>query len=323
MMRRSIIIFSAKAAILSVLVYLLLLVGNHALTHDGTWRKYQNPRTRLLWDRIKDNERIVLLGDSVFTSVYTESASETIWGRIESLLNMPVFIGALDGAKESDILLAARLISQQGRGRVVIVDLVPSRFLRTNEPEKRGGNFNKEIEGKLVTSFFDDLSVRLFGNMPILDKQVLSNSIKKQKSSKGKYESNFCWRNDSRLADERMATLVQMYRENDNVKPFEFVVRLNGIIEETGNKALFVLTPLNMGLLEWYAAQGQRNFIPIFDTIHASLIKYLDRNKIRYLDLYDGPDDNCFVDAIHTNTCGDLFVATRIADYVTATGMLK
>jgi lysophospholipase L1-like esterase len=120
-----------------------------------------------------------------------------------------------------------------------------------------------------------------------------------------------------------MAKLVQMYQEKYNVKPFDFVGRVNGIIEESGNKALFVLTPLNTSLLKWYAAQGHRNFIPLFDTIHASLINYLDRNKIRYLDLYDGPDEDCFVDAIHTNTCGNVFVATRIADYVTTTGLMK
>lgn len=322
-MRRGIVLFSAKAAVLGVVVYLLLAAGNYALTHDGTWKQYQNPRTRLLWDRVSDNERIVMLGDSVFTSGYIDKSSEALWELIESRSNAEVFNGSLVGAKESDLLLAARMISQQGRGRVLIVDLTPSRFLRTNEPDKRGGNFNREIEEKLVRSYFDILSVQLFGQMPILDKQIFSNTLKKALITKGKNENNISWKDNPRLADERMAKFIRLYRENDNLKPFDFVGRLNEIIETSGNKALFVLTPLNTGLLKFYAAHGQRNFIPTFDTFHARLTNYLDQHKIRYIDLYDGLDEDCFVDAIHTNTCGDLFMAIRIADYLTATGMVK
>jgi hypothetical protein len=320
--RRGMLIFSVKAATLALMVYLILVAGNRALTRDASWKQYQDPRTRLLWDRVSENDRVVLLGDSVFTSSYVDGAADALWRQLESRVRVPVFNGTLDGAKESDLLLAAELVAQRGHGRAVVFDITPTRFLRSNEPEKWGGNFNKEIDKKITHTVFDAAKFGLFGSMVILDKEIVRNTRTRRTYTRAKHMHNFSWRNDNSLALQRLAKLDSVYRAENNIRDFSFLAQVDTILKNTGNNAIFVLTPVNSGLLKWYSSQGQRNYLPIFNVIHAALVQYLKNNKIRYLDLYEGPGEDCFVDAIHTNACGDLFMATKIADYLMTSGVI-
>jgi len=64
------------------------------VTSMTPWRRYQDPRARILWDGAFDGSRLVLLGDSLFCSFYVDSPQETLWARLEARTGQRVFPGA-------------------------------------------------------------------------------------------------------------------------------------------------------------------------------------------------------------------------------------
>ena len=140
--RRAVRWFLTKAVLFSTGLAALMLGSEILVTSMTPWRRYQDPRARILWDGAFDGSRLVLLGDSLFCSFYVDSPAETLWARLEACTGQRVFPGALNGAKPSDVLAAAVHVSREWpMGATVFIDVGPTRFVVTRVEDPPMGNY--------------------------------------------------------------------------------------------------------------------------------------------------------------------------------------
>src|SRR5262245_20519083 len=128
--------FLLKFSLLAAVFYFITAAASFMFDQLIHWRAGQNPRERLLLDHSTDQAEIIVLGDSVFISTYVSSKNDSLGHLLQHRTRKKVFDGAMDGADSADFVNAARLVHRNGtKNATVILDIIPTRFLRRKHPE--------------------------------------------------------------------------------------------------------------------------------------------------------------------------------------------
>src|SRR3990172_11072824 len=147
--RASALAFLWGCLALAAAVYLTLLAAGALFRGATAWRETGNPGERLRWAE-RGVEKVVVRGDSGFSSYYGGREDQTLWRQVEARLGAPVFPAVLDGGGPSDFVRSAQTVAASfPAGSTAFIDVLPSRFLWTNAPENLEGNWSDAFEYRL------------------------------------------------------------------------------------------------------------------------------------------------------------------------------
>ena len=311
--------------------YAALFVTGQVIEHKLDWRSVQDPRKRLLWDSKYDGSRIVMLGDSEFSSFGVDTPDKMLGSQLASFTGQKVFPGALDGAKGADILAATRCVAEQWpKGTVVFVDIVPSRFFFTetdanyksafeNIVRTPSANFGDQVRNVLVFPIINRLFV--FHNAEAVNTYLLHLSYKIAGRPEAPFfrndiSRNRVWDRDGDFALNRYQLFEENFGKGKPSLAFDFIKELMHIGKNQGVEVVFVLTPLNVELVKRYAKRvPAQAVLQRFDDTHTGLVTFLNGATCPYLDLYSAVPSEGFADLIHTNEKGDGIIARQMADW--------
>lgn len=310
--------FLGKALLLLALFYGLTLTGSLLFNKVVDWRAWQDPRRRLLWDKIDPSSQIILLGDSAFISGYVNSADQTLWKVMEGLIGRPVFNGTLDGAEPPDFLKAGKLIAQQdGQGKFVFLNIIPTRFLKNRAPKNSFGNYPTQFNRKLGENAISQWLVAISKPLLILDSDVLISCIKRKEYYKTKEFSDMVWKNDGGRALSKFLAFEKYWLNEFTLNSFDWIPELDSILKSRGYKLVLVLTPVNNTLLQEYARViNPQECQRLMDYAHETLTRHLQRIGIPFVDAYRQFSSEEFADLIHTNSRGDSRLAQLMVQFL-------
>ena len=309
--------FVLKGVGLLIGFYVAALSANFVFSKLVDWRALQDPRQRILWDDITPESGIIILGDSVFISGHADTETQTLGAVLSRDVGAPVFNGALNGADPPDFLKAAQLVAQRpGRGRTVILDIIPTRPLEDRVPAGPG-NYPTEFRRRVADDALSWVGVSLLRPLHIMDPTVLMNCLKRKKYfGSGEYR-NTVWWNDGGQAIAKFRTFEKYWIPGGGLKPFGWIREMAGILEGAGYRFVLVLTPVNEPLIRRYATQIDADeCVARFAHGHSELLKYLSAERIAYVDASGKLSSNEFADLVHPNTEGDQRLADLIAGYL-------
>ncbi len=319
----------AKGLWFAVSLAALLLGLESVLTSLTSWKRYEDPRARILWDGAFDGSRVVLIGGSAFASIYVDSLQHTVWARLESYSGERVFPGALNGARPPDFLAAAIHVSREWPpGTTVFIGVPPTLFTMSRVPDPPAGNF--------ADAFFRRYGIDVTNRGAV---RVLEGEIQRRVLS-----PFFAFRTRSALAnlidrphqpgwmhhrvwseEEHPKQLFEFYEQhlimNKAGRPFSWLEAVRQELQAAGMHSVIVLTPLNEPLV--------RSFARIYPA--DSILRYLRGNVAAararleqegapVIDLTDAVSTECFFDLVHVNTCGDEVMARRLAAWLDSHG---
>jgi hypothetical protein len=313
----------AKVVLFPVLLYGVVVLANTVFVSLVDWRERQNPHERLLWDLDLPRTGLVILGDSVFASSYVNSAKETFSFLLQQWSGKNVFNAALGGADPPDFLNAEDLLTSSGmRGATVVLDLMPNRFLEFNQLENPSGNEARRFDRLLGHGAVASSLAKIRRPLVILDPDIVMNClIRKQFFGVDPY-NNRVWDRDGDLARRRFEVFQQQI-EFGRLRSFTWVQELNRLLKRSDNKLVIFVSPVNDKLIDTYSSKEYAARCHIeFSRAHESLLQYLDRENIPYIDgfrLFHSAD---FVDLVHVNTHGERRIAELINGYLSGSGSI-
>lgn len=330
---RKLILIAYKAGLAIVLTCLLLNVLGSLFANYTAWQKYMDPRKRLLWGGYYDGSKFVMLGDSEFCSYYVDSPEKTIWSRTQSKINEKVFLGALDGSKPADILTQGRIISTLWpNNSTVFINIIPSRFLCSSLPEPDDGNYDYTFGRHMVVNDFNDNYIKhikntisycvgkasfFFYNETALKTFVDGIQNRPVYYKEGVHYNRIWYKEKDGFAYNRFQKFENNIVLSKGFKSFDWINKLNIELGKKRIKAVFVLTPLNAELIRKYARPDSANtLIGHFDQAHNEVRKYLLKNKLSIIDLYDAAGKDDFADMLHTNEQGDEIIANALSIWI-------
>ena len=319
--------FSAKGVVFAVSLAAILLGAEILLTSMTSWRRYEDPRARILWEGAFDGTRLVLLGGSEFASLYVDSLSERLCVRLEAYSGQAVFPGALNGARLPDVLAAAIQVSREWpAGTTVVISLAPTGFVESRAEEPADGNFSAVYFRRYgIDTANDGYLHRLRGQIQrwvlrpfIADRtrSALANLVDRPRPPG--------WMRRRSWLEERAGVPKMRFEffERNLVmggppRSFESLGRIQHQLEIAGMRSVFVLTPLNESLVRSFASVHAAAAIlhRIRGTV-AAVKTYLEARHALVIDLTDGFPAECFFDLVHLNTCGDDLMAKRLAEWL-------
>jgi hypothetical protein len=308
----------AKVVLIPVLLYGAVALANTVFMHLVDWRAQQNPQERLLWDLDLPRTGLVILGDSVFASSYVDSAKQTFSFLLQQWSGNKVFNGALQGADPPDFLNAAELLASSGmKGATVVLDIMPNRFLEFNQVENPLGNQARRFERLLGHGAVASLLAEIRRPLVILDPDILMNCLIRRKFFGVDPYRNRVWDKDGELAHRRFEVFRQQI-EFGRLRSFAWVRELNILLKRSGNKLVIFVSPVNDKLIDTYSSKEYAARCHIeFSTAHETLLRYLDRQGIPYIDGSSQFDTEDFVDLVHVNAHGERRIAGLIYGYLT------
>lgn len=317
--------FFVKGLTLIALFYALTLFGSVLFDQIVDWRAYQDPRQRLLWGGIDPTSEIIILGDSGFLSQYVDSEEQTLWRVLERLTGKRVFNGTLDGAEPPDFIKAGRLLAQhEGGGKVVLLDIIPTRFLRDRTPRGESGNYPTEFSRRLGENPLSRLLVYVGKPLLVLDSDILISCLKRKQFFGTKQYRNVIWSEDGGRARKRFRGLEKYWSDNGDLKNFGWIEELELILKTKGYRLVLVLTPVNSDLVKEYARLVEPDAIEKrLEFAHKTLLGYLRENQIAYVDTYGHLASEDFVDLFHANARGDRRIAELITIRLKEKGFLQ
>jgi hypothetical protein len=310
--------FARKMALLAVLFYVISAAASVVFERAIDWRAYQDPRERLLWDQRANQAALVLLGDSVFISAYVDSESDSLASVLENRTGRRVFNGALNGADAADVLNAASLLVKSGtRNAIVILDIVPTRFLQRRHPESAAGNYSDQFSGLIGDNLFREAFVTLRRPLLILKVDVVMNVVWRHEWYGREPRRNRVWNRDGDLARQRFEAFEKEHIDSDALRDFDWIRAMNDTLERYGNKLVVFVAPVNDLLIQSYAtrdnaAQYRRRIGRAKD----ALLKYLQQADVDHIDGTGLFASDEFVDLIHVNAAGEYRISELIADYL-------
>lgn len=317
--------FLVKGIFFAASLAVLLLGSEVLLTSMTPWRRYEDPRARILWDGAFDGTRIVLLGSSEFASIYVDSFSDTLWSRLEAYTGQRVFPGALNGARSPDVLAAAMHISREWpNGTTVFIGVPPTRFVVSRAEEPPTGNFAdvyfrrygidaandgvlRRVEGKiyrwLLRPFFADRTRSALAHL--VDRPVPPGWMRHR-----------VWFQEQKAPKERFELFERNLVMGVRPRAFDWLAQIKHQLEEADMRPVFVLTPLNEALIRRYASMYPADSIlhHLRGTV-AAVRTHLDETGAAVIDITDGFPSQCFFDLVHANTCGEDLMATTLAEW--------
>jgi hypothetical protein len=302
---------------------------------SASWRATQNPRERILWDSA-DDTRLVLIGDSAFSSYYVDSLSDTLWNRLGARLGIAVFPGALIAAAPRDFLLmATRVADVWPAGTTVLIDLHPARVFAPQAhalPPLPVYNIWFARLGRLVYALDDGM-----GPLARVERRLQvglarwSFLARNDEWVTGYLDARLKGGPDWRKAlpgyarwdsgDDSARKLFDLIEADlaagavRQTVPLSWVDSMHATLRDRGLRPVFVLTPLNTTLLREYAApnsQIERTLL----TSHAFLVGSLTSRRYDFVDLFGAVGSEGFADLIHTNATGDDRMAELLARWL-------
>jgi hypothetical protein len=308
----------AKVVLFPVLLYGVLVLANTVFVHLVDWSTHQNPEERLLWDLDLPRSGIVILGDSVFASSYVDSAKETFSFLLQQWSGKKVFNGALEGADPPDFLNASDLLTSSGmKGATVVLDIMPNRFLQFNQLENPSGNQARRFERLVGHGAVASVLAEIRRPLVILDPDILMNCLIRKKFFGVDPYRNRVWDKDGDLAHRRFKVFQQQI-EFGRIRSFTWVQELNRLLKRSDNKLVIFVSPVNDKLIDTYSSKEYAARCHIeFSTAHESLLRYLDRQGITYIDGSGRFDTKDFVDLVHVNARGERRIAELLDGYLT------
>ena len=312
--------FFRKAAGLSLAFYLLLLLASVLFSLAVDWRQYQDPRERLLWDSLGQSNDVYTLGDSAFISAYVDREDDTLWRQLETLTGLTVFNGALNGSRPPDLLNAARVLARSGDSNaVVLMNILPTRFVQSRAPEPQAGNYAAHFSYRIAGNPIREAALLLRKPLLILNSDVLVHCLLRKQHFRVEPRRNRVWWKDGDFALNRFRTFQKYYQGDNPLLPFTWLKEADDLIRKNGNRMVIVITPLNTFLIDRYAAPAEADQIKRrFAEAHTALVQYLANSGIPFIDAYDQLDSESYADLLHFNTRGDRRLAELIADYLGA-----
>jgi len=314
---------------LKLLAFALLLLAVNAALQGLVLRPLAprcDPRTRILYARDLGAYPVALLGESVFSSFYVDREEQTLWRRLEQETGLPVFPGALDGARAGDILAAARYAG--GRfpaGAIVFVESHPANTWLPGEERYRGRFF----VGGFLYGDLDPVrrAWNAWGQPLVADllrtREMLGRSRPKSTFFGVGPHADRAWDADDEGARER----YQLLEEHVATGKLAFsadlgaMQQVHDLLREAGLRPVVVLTPLNGWEIERYSSPaGARAVRALFDERHRQLRAFAKERDLALLDLYQAVPSPGFSDLIHTNAGGDRIMARALAEKVRALG---
>ena len=315
----------AKIVLFPLLLYAFVVSANFAFVHLVDWRAYQNPEERLLWD-LGDLPKadLVIIGDSVFTSSYVDSADQTFSYLLQKRSGVKVFNGALEGADPPDFLNAAELLTSSGMtGATVVLDLMPNRFIEFNQLENPSGNQARRFDRLLGHGMVASFLARIRRPLVILDPDILMNCLIRKKFFGVDPYRNRVWDKDGDLASRRFRVFQQQIAFG-SLRSFAWVQELNSILKRSNDKLVVFISPVNDKLIDTYSSKEfAARCHTEFSTTHEILVHYLDSQGIPYIDGSRQFDSSDFVDLVHLNAHGERRIADLLNEYVTGSGALS
>jgi hypothetical protein len=318
--------FVAKAAVFSALLVLVLVALERLVTAATPWRDYEDPRARILWDGAFDGTRVVLIGDSIFASLYVDFPSEMLWARLEEYSGERVFPGALNGARPRDIFAAAMHLSTEWpAGTVVFVSLPPTRFVATRAPEPLAGNFaDAFLRQHGIDSSGDSALRRLRGHIyryglkPFFaerTRSALANVIDRPRQPG--WMRDRVWTQEVETARSRFQFFERNLLPDAGMLPIEWVLDVQQRLEAAGMRPVFVLTGLNEALVRRFSTIYPADMLlgrlrGIAGRVRAGL----ERHDADVIDLTDGVPAECFFDLVHPSACGDDAMAQALSEWL-------
>jgi hypothetical protein len=319
--------FAAKGVVFAVSLASILLGSEILVTSMTSWRRYEDPRARILWEGAFDGTRLVLLGGSEFASLYVDSASERLCVRLEAYSGKAVFPGALNGARLPDVLAAAMQVSREWpAGTTVLISLAPTRFVESRAEEPADGNFADVFFRRYGIDTANDGSLhRLRGQIqrwalrPFFadrTRSALANLV--NRPSPPAWMRRRSWLEErAGVPKERFEFFERNLVMGGPPRSFESLGRIQHQLETAGMRSVFVLTPLNEPLVRSFASVHAADAIlrRIRGTV-AAVKTHLEARHAHVIDLTDGFSAECFFDLVHLNTCGDDLMAERLAEWL-------
>jgi len=285
-----------------------------------------DPRTRVLYARDLGTYPVALLGESVFSSFYVDREEQTLWRRLEQETGLPVFPGALDGARAGDILATARYMG--GRlpaGAIVFVESHPANTWLAGEERYRDRFFvGGFLYGELgpVRSAWNAWGQPLVADL-LRTREMLGRSRPKATFFGVGPQADRAWDAD----DEGALDRFRLLEEHVAMGKLAFapdlgaVQRVHDTLRGAGLRPVLVLTPLNGWEIERYSSPGgARTIRSLFDERHRQLLAFFQEKGIPHVDLYQAVPSPGFSDLIHTNATGDRIMARALAEAVRAAG---
>jgi len=309
----------AKFVLFPVLLYGIVALANIVFVHLVDWRGHQNPQERLLWDPDLPRTGLVILGDSVFASLYVDSAKQTFSFLLQQGCGKKVFNGALEGADPPYFLKAAALLTSSGmKGATVVLDIMPNRFLEFNQLENPSGNQARRFERLLGHGAVSNLLAEIRRPLVILDPDILMNCLIRKKFFGVDPYRNRVWDKDDGLAYRRFQVFQQQIAFG-NLRSFAWVQEVNSLLKRSDDKLVIFVSPVNETLIDTYSSKEYAARCHVeFSRAHQSLLWYLERQGIPYIDGSNQFEAEDFVDLVHVNVHGERRIAESIYGYVTA-----
>jgi len=268
-----------------------------------------------------------LLGDSVFCSPFVDNESQTLWKQIGNTIGEPVFPGALNGAHPRDLVNAAIYYGKLFKpGTVVIIDVMPGRNWEDdrenykNRFEEILGNYDCTWRKNDLSNLYLDFMVNLYPyRIGVSDLKTVIRWITNYVPSYKTAEShNRIWNRDGDLAFNRFKS----WNLESGHTSYEFnFSRIDIIAKEllySKLEPIFILTPLNVYLLNSYPVSGTTSPIRWYSSYRESLVSHLKSNHLTYLDLTGLVPSEGFADLVHTNAYGDALMSRAIARFIKA-----
>lgn len=315
---------AAKVALFPVLLYGVTVLANTAFVHWVDWRAQQNPHESLLWELNLPKSGLVILGDSVFDSSYVDSVQQTFSYLLRQRSETKVFNAALGGADPPDFLNAVELLTSSGmRGATVVLDLMPNRFLEFDQIANPSGNEARRFERLLGHGPVAGLVTRIRRPLVILDPDIVINCLLRRRYYGVDPYKNRVWNQDGELAHRRFEVFQQQIQFG-KLRSFGWVQELNDILKRSSNKLVIFVSPVNDKLIDTYSSKKYAERCHIeFSKAHESLVQYLSRENIPYIDgsmVFDSAD---FVDLVHVNAHGEQRIAELIDGYFASAGSIR
>jgi hypothetical protein len=318
--------FGAKGAVFLLGLAALLAAIDHLSTSGTQWDRYEDPRARMLWDGNFDGSRIVLLGDSVFASLYVNTLDDALWARLETYTDQRVFPGALNAARPRDVLAATVQVSREWPpGTTVFISVPPTRFLVSRAPEAAGGNFADAFFRRygIVDARHASLARRMQGFahgllapfLAVRARSAVANLV--DRPARPRWMRQRTWSDPGESARE----LFEFFEANLVLgapsRPFTWLDETRHELEAAGMHPVFVLTPLNEALVRAFATKYPADVVLQHVRSTVSVVEaHLRASRAEVIDLTDAVPSGCFFDLLHLNTCGEDVVARRLAAWV-------
>lgn len=308
------------------LLFCLIFVASILMLERILEAREKNPREAILWPQDLSTFRTALLGDSVFCSYYVDREEETLWRQLEVLTGTPCFPGALDGARHDDFLGASRYLAGQLQpGSVVFIDIIPTRFITSEQIDNTGGNYANAFARLNLTG--EAWETRVEHQMNRLYLYRNPDSLKKLFRSMLRpvppFFGNDLHRNrrwddpDDQFAANRFKIFRQIVSGKHEIRGFDLLSEIQKIFRPSGITPVFVLTPLNSAEIELLAPAPEAEHIRVLlANLHRQALSVLRENEAEYLDMFDQLQGEDFADLVHTNTSGDRKVATALAAWL-------